>query len=188
MRCLHCFVWGLVASLVLLTLAAFCVAQNTNSSSKSRRKPTKHRTTKKINLDDLDVPRLDLSVLDWTVVGSTNDSTVSYNTKTVRRLNSNVIRAWFKTELKDDTPETKAEFLRNRTAQSLPTFRYQNYSHTLELHEYNCTKGEVRILARVDYDTKGNVIDSTDLKTALWTYVVPDSIGDSSFHTLCRRK
>jgi hypothetical protein len=188
MRILHRSAWGLVASLILFTLAAFCVAQNPNPSSTSSKKPTKHKTTKKINLDDFDFSGIDFSVFDWTTVGSTNDSTVSYNIKTVRRLNGNIVRAWIKNELKDDTPETRADYLRNRTAQSLRTFGYQNYSHTLELDEYNCTKGEGRVLSRVDYDAKGNVIDSTTSKNAEWTYVVPDSIGDSLFRALCRRK
>ena len=78
--------------------------------------------------------------------------------------------------------------MRNRTAHSLRTLGYQNYSHTLELHEYNCTKDEMRILSMVDYDTKGNVIDSASAKTAEWDYVAPDTIGDSLFKALCRRK
>jgi len=103
-------------------------------------------------------------------------------------LNGNIVRAWIKAALKDDTQQTKSEFLRNRSSQSLRTFGYENYSHALELDEYNCTKGERRVLSRIDYDAKGDVIDSMTSKNAEWTYVVPDSIGESLFRALCRRK
>lgn len=107
---------------------------------------------------------------------------------TVKRVTRNVVRAWTKTELKDDTAQTKSDFLRNRRAQSLPTSGYEDYSHGLELNEYNCATGQGRVLARIDYDATGNVIDSLQYKMPSWTYVVPDSIGDSLSRKLCKFK
>lgn len=127
-----------MALLAIFALALFCFAQNSNSSSpKSPKKSTKRKTTKKTNLDEPDLTGIDLSVFDWIQVGTTNDLVVSYGTKTIKRLNSNLVRAWIKMELKDDSDQTRSEFLRNRRAQSSRTLGYENYSHTLELDEYN---------------------------------------------------
>ncbi|HZE71636.1 MAG TPA: surface-adhesin E family protein [Pyrinomonadaceae bacterium] len=175
-----------VASVTILALTLLCFGQNSNSSStKSANKRKKRSSTKQPKLD---LTGIDLSVFDWAQVGTTDDSVVSYGIKTVRRLNGNVVRAWIRTELKDDTEQSKSEFLRNRRAQALRTFGYENYSHTLELNEYNCAKGEGRVLSRIDYDAKGNVIDSTMTKNSEWTYVVPASIGESLSRALCKRK
>jgi hypothetical protein len=173
-----------IALVTILALALLCFGQNNNSSStKSGTKRKKQSSTK--------IPKLDLSALsvfDWVQVGTTNDSVVSFNVTTVKRLTRNVVRAWTKTKLKDDTQQTKSNFLRNRRAQSLTTVGYDNYSHTLELDEYNCATGQGRVLSHVDYDSNGNVLDSTTVRSPEWTYVVPDSIGDSMLRALCKRK
>ncbi len=90
--------------------------------------------------------------------------------------------------LKDEGGATKTEFLRNRRTQGLRTHGYEDYSHTLELDEYNCTKGEGRVLSHLDYDDKGNVIDSTTYKNPDWTYIVPNSIGESLLRAVCKQK
>ena len=103
-------------------------------------------------------------------------------------MNANVVRVWAKTTLKDDTEQTKSEFLRNRRAQRLSVTGYENYSHTFELDEYNCAKSEGRVLLQIDYDTKGNVINSASYRNPEWTYVVPDSVGESLLCAVCKRK
>lgn len=125
---------------------------------------------------------------EWPHVGTTSFSSVSYGAKTIRKLNGNIVRVWTKTTLKDDTIETKSEFMRIRKTQGSRTLGYETFSRTFELDEYNCTKGEGRVLSQVDYDDKGNVIDSTTYRNPGWDYIVPNSIGESILRAACKQR
>jgi hypothetical protein len=167
-------------------------AQNKNSPPKKpARTSTKHRPTKKIpTFDEYDFSGVDALIREekeWPHVGNTSYSSVSYGAKTIRRLKGNIVRVWTKTTLKDQTNETKSEFLRIRKRQGSRPVGYENFSRTFELDEYNCTKGEGRVLSQVDYDEKGNVIDSTSYRNPGWDYVVPNSIGESLLRAVCKK-
>lgn len=174
-----------VCLLVTLVLPWHVLAQNTNSSRGAK------KSTKRKPADGPDISVIEAilrNALDWPQVASTNDSSIFYGVRTIRRLNVNVVRVWIKWKLKDDTEETRVAFLRNRKTQGLQTFGYQSFSHTLELHEYNCTTDEMRILSRIDYDDKGNILESTSYRNPEWSYIVPDSVGAALRRAVCQRR
>jgi len=175
--------------LLTVLLGTHCFGQtNVNSSTRPAKKETKQKPSKKTGPPDLDLTGVDELLRDmkeWPHVGSTRYSLVYYGAKTIKRTNGNVIRVWTKTTLKDRSDETKSEFLRSRQTQGLRIYGYENFSHSLELGEYHCTRSEGRLLSRVDYDVKGNVIDSASYRNPPWDYIVPNSIGESILKVIC---
>ena len=174
----------LACSCVGVLFGVSVYSQNSNSNTtKSRHRSTKRSTVQKKKPVKLDLSDIDPVVLrdlrEWQSAGSTRDLYYSYGLKTIRRLPGNVVRVWIKATLKDDSGGGKSEFLKNRRIQGLRTFGYENYARTLELHEYDCSKGEVRVLSQIDYDETGNVLDSTSYRKPAWDYIVPDSVGES---------
>jgi len=183
----------LACSCVGLLLGVSVDGQNSNSSStKSRHRPTRRQTVQKKKPVELDLSGIDPVVLkeirEWQPAGSTRDLYYSYGLRTIRRLPGNVVRVWIKASLKDDSTQGKSDFLKNRRTQGLRTYGYESFARTLELHEYDCTKGEVRVLSQIDYDEIGNVLDSTTYRKPSWDYIVPDSVGASLSKAVCKRE
>jgi hypothetical protein len=188
---------------VSLAPSFYTLGQNNNASSSNRttKRATRRKAIKKKSSTEPDISGIDLSEFDfsgvdalireekeWPHIGNTSYSSVSYGVKTIKRLNGGIIRVWTKMTLKDETTQTKSEFLRIRENQGLSTNGYKNFSHTFELDEYNCVKGESRVLSQVDYDEEGNVISSVSYRNPRWDYIVPDSIGESIFQTICKQR
>lgn len=72
-----------------------------------------------------------------------------------------------------------------RAENNLSTEGYDKYSHTMELVEINCIKRQARWLTSIDYDEKGEVLESRDTPESRWNDVVPDSIGETILEKVC---
>lgn len=60
-------------------------------------------------------------------------------------------------------------------------------SYTKLLISFNCNDNKTAILAWSDYDRAGNSLNSRSYSayTATYNYIVPDTIGESDFKTVC---
>jgi len=121
----------------------------------------------------------------WKVFTGDDVFLVWYNTRSVVDLTNGKVRVWIKRSLHGDYKDKPLEA---REKLKLKTEGYDNYSYTVELHEYNCRLREFRILSDTDYDRAGKVIDSVELTDAAWSYVVPNSISEILLNTVCRLK
>lgn len=64
---------------------------------------------------------------------------------------------------------------------------YENYSHSLNLWEINCSNRKTRLLSYSDYNLSGEILDTYDT-SGPWVNLIPDSVGYSVAETVCHFK
>lgn len=119
----------------------------------------------------------------WQHIATGLDSAYYFQPRRVTRPAPGVIRTWIQMALIDQSPEGRDRFIRRN---ELPTPLYAAYSHTMKLYEFHCGRREVRVLQAIDYDTAGQVIETSPDPRAAWEPAPPESIAEGMLERLCR--
>jgi hypothetical protein len=105
----------------------------------------------------------------WLLVTLTSTEAIFAKPNRILRLPNQVVRAWFKVYDKDDAAKAVKP-------------------HKLELIEFNCGRGEMRLLSMTTYDAGGNAIDVLEPPSPEWMFVAPDSVGEVQMKKVCDPK
>jgi tetratricopeptide (TPR) repeat protein len=104
---------------------------------------------------------------------------VYYNPATIAKTENGNHKVWLKfIGDKKDSIEFLAQL-------GIPADKYKNWDNKEELWEFNCTNQTVKTISRVDYDTNGKVIYSSDEPPVSWDNIVPNTLGDIVYAIAC---
>jgi tetratricopeptide (TPR) repeat protein len=118
----------------------------------------------------------------WVVYSEVANASLFYDRTSIKRLPAKHVQVWIREE-PDDVDAYIEELKKDRVF----TSGYERYSHQVLLLEFDCPAARFTNLSAVYYDVSGKVIESYyATKPALWRPVVPDSVGDTLFKTICK--
>jgi hypothetical protein len=105
----------------------------------------------------------------YVYVGESKNVFYYYNLMSKTHLPGEITRVWIK--------KVPGEI-------GLPRKGYENYEHSKELVEIDCSEKRLRFVSLIHYDTDGKIIDSIS-RISEWHYIVPGSIEDAFYESLC---
>ena len=114
---------------------------------------------------------------DWKVYSSTDYGIRSYDAESMIRPSKGVVRVWTKLLYNEkaitDTVKEKGDM-------------YKTLSYTMVFDEFICAEKEKRLLALIDYSTDGKILFSANYKESKWSFIVPESVGESLYNAVCK--
>lgn len=118
----------------------------------------------------------------WIKVVDSNDSKMYYDPQSLMRANE-MVKVWLIVVWQG---RAKANYIEKRRSNGYSIKDYDQYSHSMNLQEYDCVERKVRQLAVVDYGGRKKVLSSlTNDDLSDWSYVIPESIGDDILKKVC---
>jgi len=136
----------------------------------------------------------------WLYVGTTEKENYYIDTTTIEKTpEKRGARIWVKTEpaegflsfIREEKKELNKKFIHlDRQGNEMWDYLgYDYYDHTLTLYQIDCTSRRIKAFSVIDYDFNGNVLRSESQENGYsWEYVVPGSIGEKLYYTLCGKK
>lgn len=67
-------------------------------------------------------------------------------------------------------------------------FEESYYTSSKTLTKYSCANKESKLLANIEYDTNGNVLNSNTKPNSRFELIFPDSVGETIWETACQSK
>ena len=117
----------------------------------------------------------------WEFLGSTDAERYYVNKKNLRRLSSEVVKAWIQTVPRYG----KRKELIERMKKGGYSFDPDLYMYEMRLYQFNCNKRTLALIATLYYGEGGSVLDSYDLAKPVEKDVVPDSTGELWLDKVC---
>jgi hypothetical protein len=96
-----------------------------------------------------------------------------------------MVRAWFKYGFSEED----RDLYRKDKRDGFVDFDPEDLDYTIGLKEISCRDRQIRTLSVTHYGKNGNVLDSFNFKErsmAKWRDIVPGSVAEGYFKTLCR--
>ncbi len=121
---------------------------------------------------------------DWKFLGKTNEFNHYYDVESVTYPSKDITRV----PVKMASINSKGRDLVLRAAQEdrRSTKGYENYTHTIMVHEIRCSAKLVRIISVADYNNKGIPLASHAFRNPEWDSINPGGIGDLLYKEVCR--
>jgi len=121
--------------------------------------------------------------LKWEHFGSTNSSSFYYDKTSIQAIPNNHVRVWVRHEL-DNTNE----LLESVRKDGLSMEGVEDLSYVLDLLEFNCKHKELGTVTSLWYDSGGKVLESFHNKQIEMAPIVPDSVPETLFTSVCKEK
>ncbi|MDR1310321.1 MAG: hypothetical protein LBK01_00360 [Burkholderiaceae bacterium] len=115
---------------------------------------------------------------DWKTVSQNAERTVMMDMSSVRK-NGTDVAVWTKTDLARSRP-VQAE---PNTPLSGKTFKSVHF-----LNNIRCPDRKITMLAIVTHDERGNTVTSQQIARPVYRDIVPDSVSDVLYKSLCARR
>ena len=64
--------------------------------------------------------------------------------------------------------------------------RFENLSYAVELYEVNCIEKKILLLESTAYSKDGDVIISANSQATKWSSIVPGSMGEALYGSVCK--
>jgi hypothetical protein len=109
----------------------------------------------------------------WTVLTMSRNALLSYDSTTIKKLGAHMYEVWFRTD--PAAPDTI------RTS----TFARALYSHSLALYRIDCQGRRLSHITTTYYDSSGSVLHTEERTDVKWSYVLPESVGESMVRQFC---
>ncbi len=119
----------------------------------------------------------------WEYVGKTNSEYWFRNIRTIHLTPKGTVITWFRIVV--PAPDIEYALRSNKNVRWSPLLEETGYS--LQLWEFNCSTQEMRPLQDVSYDGDGKVISQHSHRNSVWSYAIPDSIGEATLRAACSR-
>ena len=115
--------------------------------------------------------------VDWKFIGQdVKGSVLEIDVASISRQPNNMVRVLVK---HTRSKESVTDWVRKFGEQ------YKDFSHSVDLEEYNCTEKKRRILSLTQYSLDGEVIFS-DNSPGEWSLIIPDSTADAILEEVCK--
>jgi len=121
----------------------------------------------------------------WQPFGKSEKGSFFYDKTSIRKHPNGHIRVWIKIKVDD-----VSAYIEERKKKYQKPKEYENYSHSLDLWEFDCDSVSLGVISIIDYDDKGKVLDSYNLdeKSFKMTSIIPDSVGEGLYKMVCKEK
>lgn len=121
---------------------------------------------------------------DWRFLGKTNEFNFYYGVESITHPSKDIARV----QVKNASINNKGKDLVLQTAKEdgRSTKGYENYTHSITLHEIRCSAKMARIISVTDYNNKGIVLASHAFRNPEWDPINPGGIGDLLYREVCR--
>jgi hypothetical protein len=103
---------------------------------------------------------------EWRPTGETETQSFYYNTRKLVCDDKGILKVWIKTLQRDDT---------------------KLLAYSMDRLELNCRSNQTRLMSTIKYKKGGGVIDSFTSTAPKWEDVIPDSIGELIWQTVCHK-
>ena len=114
---------------------------------------------------------------DWKGFAETDNASFYYDADTVTRPSKGVIRVWEKRVYK---PKAINDMVEKHGA------TVWILHHSLILSEVHCAEKKRRLMSIDYYSKDGGFLSSRSISENDWTFMVPESIGESIYKVLCK--
>jgi hypothetical protein len=118
----------------------------------------------------------------WVFFFETDESSSYYDKTRIKTMPNKHIRVWVRREVKNID-----SYIESRRKDGLSTKGYGNFSHSLRLWEMDCKSETLGVVSYVDYDSRGGVLDYFNYEKIKMNVIVPNSMGDGLYRTVCQR-
>ena len=122
---------------------------------------------------------------DWRYYGRTEWGDSYYDRQSIKKISQDILEVWTKEVV--TSKKQKDLMIKSRRGYDSAPRGFRDYAVELSLKEINCSTGEMRYLAIVDYNAVNKIIDSVDV-TGKWRQVIPDSILEDLYNIVCKSK
>jgi len=119
---------------------------------------------------------------DWTVYQRHDDTWFYYDSQSIKKVSDGVLRVWQKKV--DVSVHPKPPEVKDQNGLS-PTM---SWDYTLTLTEVDCVQGKIRALSFTKYDMGGSVVSAHESPDAPWYFIVPESVNETLFKTVCQKE
>jgi hypothetical protein len=99
-------------------------------------------------------------------------------------LSKGIKKVWAKKQAEND--KCILHVIKQRTELKLPIKGYENFSHTMALFKIDCSLEKTSTETFINYDNKGNVLESYTFSTESWSAIVPVSIIYKLYEHICK--
>jgi hypothetical protein len=126
----------------------------------------------------------------WGFLIDSVDEKFFLNPASIQTADTGAVSVWIKSEPVRSTRDAYVGRLIDGLRSSGLTFQgYSRYSHKLSRFEIECKRGQYRLLAAVDYDLDGRILNSVEIEEyrAKWHGIIPESIAEQIRLTVCGR-
>ena len=115
---------------------------------------------------------------DWRFYAGSEFGSYHYNAENVGYLPNNLVRTWQKLVLTNKGRVNLAGQLGKE---------YENVSELVVLKEIDCTRRRSRILEVAYCSNEGKIIERESYQQFDWDSVIPDSVDDILYHSVCKQ-
>ena len=117
---------------------------------------------------------------DWRVIGEPTVKDVAvlyYDADSITHPSKNIVRTW-----------TKKIYSKSAVTRYVKEMgkRFENLSYAVELYEVNCIEKKILLLESTAYSKDGDVIISAKSQATKWSSIVPGSMGEALFGSVCK--
>ncbi|MFH0933083.1 MAG: WG repeat-containing protein [Nitrospirota bacterium] len=120
-------------------------------------------------------------------IGATEDAIYYFFPNSIMFPGKDIVKIWVEKYPRREYQEREIKE-KGLSEESLPT-NYEHYGYRKELFEINCFGKKIRIMAVVDYDIEGNIIDSHSYSSNRdWSYIIPGSIDEEIYKTFQQKQ
>jgi hypothetical protein len=131
----------------------------------------------------------------WVKYAQTDDYEFFYDRGNIEQRDADIVRVLLKRQPRGETPvipETKQANIREmkkRQKAGMSIQGYENWDHEEVLCEIDCRRSVIRFLKSINYDHKGNALDTIVVPESVlkWDNVIPGTINDVLGQTVCRQ-
>jgi len=116
---------------------------------------------------------------DWKLFAETQADIgiIYYDAANITHPSKDIVRTWVRLVYSKDGVALQVKELGKR---------YEDLSYTLSLLEVNCAAKKNRVLQSTSYSRDGNVISSNQSQQTEWSLIIPESIGETLYKTVCK--
>lgn len=120
----------------------------------------------------------------WEYVGKAGSDYWFRNSKPMHRTPEGHVLAWFRIM----TLAPDMEYASGDSAKMVWSETLEENGYSVQLWEFKCQTGQARPVQDISYDAEGKITSQHERHTSVWSYPIPDSIGESTFRVACRAR
>jgi hypothetical protein len=129
----------------------------------------------------------------WKLYAQSDDYQFFYDSRNIESGAGDIVKILLKRQPKEEfaiIPETKRSIIREmkkRQKAGMTIHGYENWDHEVVVCEIDCRKNVIRFLKSINYDQKGNALDTIVVPEAVlkWDNVIPGTINDNLRKSIC---
>lgn len=122
----------------------------------------------------------------WVYLTESNGTRYFFDKSYVKKISNGIYKVMYLTET---IPKNIINELRDA---GFPTDGYENYSHSVDIMEFNCNQKTSAFISKIEYSSNGKVISTLKFDQfgdkQKFNEIMPNSIGEELYNKVCKFK